>query len=200
MIEPFHGSNVREIYHQRPDAFPPSPTDPAIQQDYVQRVISYGVSSYGYDIRLSSRRFEIFHRRPGVIVDPKLFNPLHLKPTTLEKDIITDDLYFILPAHTYGLGVTVEKFKLPRNIVGVCVGKSTYARLGILVNTTPAEPGWEGHLTIEISNSSDADCRIYANEGIAQMLFFEGEPCNVSYADRRGKYQNQPYEVIHARV
>ncbi len=162
-------------------------------------VLSYGLSSYGYDIRLSEKEFWTFRHIPGSVVDPKNFNPKNLEKT----DLITDlngSKYFILPAHSYGLGVAVEKLNIPENISCLAIGKSTYARCGIIANTTPAEPGWIGHLTLEFSNSSGADCRIYANEGIVQLLFFEGEPCEVTYAQRTGKYQNQTEKVTIAKV
>ena len=117
-----------------------------------------------------------------------------LEPTPLHED--EDGGYFILPAHSYGLGVALEKLRVPANITVICLGKSTYARLGIIVNTTPAEASWEGHLTLEFSNSSGADCRIYANEGICQLLFFEGDPCDTTYSDRQGKYQHQPERLF----
>lgn len=161
-------------------------------------VLSYGCSSYGYDLRLSSKEFLVFRHVPGTIVNPKAFNSDNLEPVALHCD--NYGYYFILPAHSYGLGVALEHISMPKNVTAICVGKSTYARLGIIVNTTPAEAMWEGHLTLEFSNSSDADCRIYANEGICQMLFFEGEPCHTSYKDRNGKYQHQPEKVITARV
>jgi len=122
----------------------------------------------------------------------------NLEKTVLHHD--KDGDFFILPAHSYGLGVALEKMKVPENITVICIGKSTYARLGIIVNTTPAEAGWEGHLTLEFSNSSGADCRIYAEEGICQLLFFEGDPCSTTYEDRRGKYQNQPEKVTLAKI
>jgi len=161
-------------------------------------VLSYGCSSYGYDLRLSSKEFLIFRHVPGTVMNPKSFNPKNLERTPLHKD--NDGSYFILPAHSYGLGVALEKMKVPENITVICLGKSTYARLGIIVNTTPAEAGWEGHLTLEFSNSSGADCRIYANEGICQILFFEGDPCATTYNDRKGKYQNQLEEVTLAKI
>jgi dCTP deaminase len=156
--------------------------------------LSFGCCSYGYDLRLSPKEFLVFHRRPGRVLDPKDFSERDLHPVELEHER-GKGKYFILPAHSYGLGVAVERLKMPRSVTGICLGKSTYARLGIIVNVTPAEAGWEGHLTLEFSNSSDADCRIYANEGVCQMLFFEGSPCNTSYADRRGKYQGQKERV-----
>ena len=161
-------------------------------------VLSYGCSSYGYDLRLSSKEFLIFRHIPGTVMNPKKFNPDNLEKTLLHHD--DDGDYFILPAHSYGLGVALEKMKVPQNITVICIGKSTYARLGIIVNTTPAEAGWEGHLTLEFSNSSGADCRIYANEGICQLLFFEGDPCATTYEDRKGKYQNQPEQVTLAKI
>lgn len=161
-------------------------------------VISYGLSSYGYDIRLSSSEFRIFRHIPGTVVDPKHFSPDNLEPTALKTD--TSGSYFILPAHSYGLGVALERIQVPDNISVICIGKSTYARCGIIANLTPAEAGWRGHLTLEFSNSSSADCRIYAKEGVVQLLFFEGEQCEVSYETRRGKYQDQPEQVTLARV
>ncbi|AFY76619.1 MAG: dCTP deaminase [Hydrococcus sp. C42_A2020_068] len=161
-------------------------------------VISYGLSSYGYDIRLSPSEFRIFRHIPGTVVDPKNFNPDNLEPTKLHTD--ANGSYFILPAHSYGLGVALERLDIPENITVLCIGKSSYARVGLIANLTPAEAGWRGHLTLEFSNSSSADCRIYANEGVVQLIFFEGEPCSVSYETRQGKYQDQPEQVIFSRV
>ncbi len=161
-------------------------------------VISYGLSSFGYDLRLSSTDFRIFRHIPGTVVDPKDFNPENLEPAKLYTD--DNGSYFILPAHSYGLGVALERLDLPDNVTVVCLGKSTYARCGIIANVTPAEAAWRGHLTLEFSNSSSADCRIYANEGIVQLLFLEGIPCEVSYESRRGKYQDQLESVVLARV
>jgi dCTP deaminase len=157
------------------------------------RVLSFGLSSYGYDLRLSSREFKIFRHVPGTVVDPKDFQPDNLEPARLHRD--KHGSYFVLPGRSYGLGVAVEKLHLPGDVSAVCVGKSTYARCGIIANVTPAEAGWEGHLTLEFSNSSAADCRIYANEGVVQMLFFRGEPCAVSYRTRQGKYQKQKQRI-----
>jgi len=161
-------------------------------------MISYGLSSYGYDLRLSSKEFRIFRHIPGTVVDPKRFNPANLEPVELHNDDHGD--YFILPAHSYGLGVALERLEVPENVTVICIGKSTYARCGIIANLTPAEAGWRGYLTLEFSNSSSADCRVYANEGIVQLLFLEGAPCAVSYETRRGKYQDQPETVTPARV
>jgi dCTP deaminase len=163
-----------------------------------QPVISYGLSSYGYDLRLSASEFRIFKHIPGTVVDPKKFSPANLEPATLHED--ESGQFFILPAHSYGLGVALERLAVPDNVTVICIGKSTYARIGLIANLTPAEAGWRGHLTLEFSNSSSADCRIYANEGIVQLLFLEGAPCAVSYEDRNGKYQDQVEKVTLARV
>jgi len=170
----------------------------AEELQYSQRVISYGCSSYGYDLRLSPRDFRIFRHVPGTVIDPKEFSDDNLEPARLHQD--GKGAYFILPAHSYGLGVAFEYLSIPENVTALFIGKSTYARCGIIANLTPGEAGWRGHLTLEFSNSSGADCRLYANEGIVQALFFEGEPCAVSYQDRAGKYQNQGHSVVVARV
>lgn len=164
-----------------------------------RRLLSYGLSSYGYDIRLSEKEFWIFRHIPGTVLDPKNFNPENLEKAKIYEDE-NGDKYFILPANSYGLGVAVEKLNMPDNISCVAIGKSTYARCGIIANTTPAEAGWCGHLTLEFSNSSKADCKIYANEGVVQLLFFEGDKCEISYAQRQGKYQNQDEKVTIAKV
>ena len=184
MIVPFEPQLVREVSGDANLAIRP--------------VISYGLSSYGYDIRLSPAEFRIFRHIPGTVIDPKNFNPENLEPTKLHTD--SNGSYFVLPAHSYALGVALERLEVPTNVTVICIGKSTYARAGIIANLTPAEPGWRGHLTLEFSNSSSADCRIYANEGVVQLLFLEGEPCAVSYETRRGKYQDQPEAVTLARV
>lgn len=163
-----------------------------------RQAISYGLSSYGYDISLSWKELYLFNHVPGVVVNPKQFDNKVLEPATLQKDEYGS--FFILPAHSYALGTTVEEFNIPTNVMGICVGKSTYARTGIMVNITPLEPGWKGFLTLEIANLSNADCRIYANEGIAQLLFLEGDNCLTTYKDRQGKYQQQPESVVYAKV
>lgn len=177
MISPFEPGKVRKIHRAS--------------------VVSYGTSSYGYDLRLAPHDFRVFRHVPGLIVDPKAFDDRCLAPAELQEDVKLG-AYFILPAHTYALGVVIERLKLPPNVTAQFIGKSTYARCGIIVNTTPGEAGWEGHLTLEISNSSGADCRIYANEGICQALFYEGVPCDRPYGD--GKYQGQASGVTVARV
>jgi dCTP deaminase len=146
-------------------------------------VISYGVSSYGYDVRVGDQ-FKVFTNVFNTIVDPKNFDPACFV------DIQTDCC--IVPPNSFALASTVEYFRIPRKILTICVGKSTYARCGIIVNVTPFEPEWEGHVTLEISNTTPLPAKIYANEGIAQVLFFESdEECLVSYKDKKGKYQGQ---------
>jgi dCTP deaminase len=161
-------------------------------------VLSYGLSSYGYDLRLSAKEFKIFRHVPGSVVDPKAFQPANLETARLHRD--AHGKYFILPGRSYGLGVAIEALHLPEDVSAICVGKSTYARCGIIANVTPAEAGWHGHLTLEFSNSSAADCRIYAGEGVVQMLFFRGQPCTTSYRTRAGKYQRQGHQITLPRV
>jgi dCTP deaminase len=180
MIEPFIESLIRKTSWATP-------------------AISYGLSSFGYDIRLSPLDFHIFRHIPGTVVDPKKFSSKNLELAELHEDE-NGDRYFVLPAHSYGLGVALERLEVPDNVTVLCVGKSTYARVGVIANLTPAEAGWRGHLTLEFSNSSSADCRIYAGEGVVQLLFFEGEPCAVTYEDRKGKYQDQDEKVTLARI
>jgi dCTP deaminase len=163
-----------------------------------RKVISYGLSSYGYDIRLSEKDFRIFKAQDKKINDPKRFKDDSLEP--LPSLVDNNGEFFVIPAHGYALGVSVEAFKMPENVTGVCVGKSTYARAGIIANITPLEAGWCGYLTLEFANTSNTPCRLYVNEGVAQLLFFEGQTCNTSYSDRKGKYQNQPQTVILSKV
>lgn len=163
MIEPFEPGQVRE-----------SPSG---------RIVSFGTSSYGYDVRCADE-FKIFTNINTAIVDPKAFD---------EKSFV--DLranVCVIPPNSFALARTVEFFRIPRNVLTICLGKSTYARCGIIVNVTPLEPEWEGHVTLEFSNTTPLPAKIYANEGVAQMLFFESdEVCEVSYKDRGGKYQGQ---------
>jgi dCTP deaminase len=161
-------------------------------------VLSYGLSSFGYDLRLSPCEFKVFRHIPGTVVDPKNFQSDNLEHVALQNDMTGS--YFILPARSYGLGVAVEKLSLPSDVTAICVGKSTYARCGIIANVTPAEAGWSGHLTLEFSNSSAADCRIYADEGIVQMLFFQGDTCITSYQKRVGKYQGQEQHITLPKI
>jgi dCTP deaminase len=159
MIEPFSDRQIRE------------------------GVISYGVSSYGYDVRIASD-FKIFTNINSTIVDPKNFDPRSF--VDFEGEVC------VIPPNSFALARTVEFFRIPRNVLVITLGKSTYARCGIIVNVTPLEPEWEGIVTLEVSNTTPLPARIYANEGIAQMLFFESdEECEVSYADKKGKYQGQ---------
>jgi len=163
MIEPFVEDQVRAV-----DGRP---------------VISYGMSSFGYDIRVSNK-FQIFTNVHGSIVDPKNFDPKGL--LEIRGDVC------LIPPNSFALALSVEYFRIPKNVMTICVGKSTYARCGIVVNVTPFEPGWEGKAVLEISNTTPLPARVYAQEGLAQVLFFESDdPCRISYADRRGKYQNQ---------
>jgi dCTP deaminase len=146
-------------------------------------VISYGVSSYGYDLRVAEE-FKIFTNVFYAVVDPKQFDPKSM--VDFKGDIC------VIPPNSFALARSIEYFRIPRSVLTVCLGKSTYARCGIIVNVTPFEPQWEGYVTLEISNTTPLPARIYANEGIAQVLFFEAdEECEISYADKKGKYQNQ---------
>jgi dCTP deaminase len=158
--------------------------EPFVENQVRQGVVSYGLSSYGYDIRVADE-FRIFTPATGqlTVVDPKQIDSRAMAPYQGEVCII--------PPNSFALARTVEYFRIPRNVLTICLGKSTYARCGIIVNVTPFEPEWEGHVTIEISNTTPLPAKIYANEGIAQVLFFEGDPPEVSYADRKGKYQAQ---------
>ena len=163
MIEPFEPGQVRE--------------------EDGRRLISYGTSSYGYDVRCS-REFKVFTNINSATVDPKGFDEDSF--VDVEGDVC------VIPPNSFALASTVEYFRIPRNVLTVCLGKSTYARCGIIVNVTPLEPEWEGHVTLEFSNTTTLPAKIYANEGVAQMLFFESdEVCEVSYKDRGGKYQGQ---------
>lgn len=147
------------------------------------KIVSYGTSSYGYDVRCA-REFKIFTNINSAIVDPKNFDNNSF--VDIESDVC------IIPPNSFALARTVEYFKIPRNVLTICLGKSTYARCGIIVNVTPLEPEWEGHVTLEFSNTTNLPAKIYANEGVAQMLFLESdEVCETSYADRKGKYQGQ---------
>ncbi len=163
MIEPFEPKQVRK--------------------DGEHKIISYGTSSYGYDVRCADE-FKIFTNINSAIIDPKEFAEDSF--VDLKSDIC------IIPPNSFVLARTVEYFRIPRNVLTICLGKSTYARCGIIVNVTPLEPEWEGHVTLEFSNTTTLPAKIYANEGVAQMLFFESdEECETSYKDRGGKYQGQ---------
>jgi dCTP deaminase len=147
------------------------------------RIVSYGTSSYGYDVRCSSE-FKIFTNINSAVVDPKAFDDSSF--------IEYHGTVCIIPPNSFVLASTVEYFRIPRNVLTICLGKSTYARCGIIVNVTPFEPEWEGHVTLEFSNTTPLPAKVYANEGVAQVVFFESdEDCAVSYKDRKGKYQGQ---------
>ena len=164
MIEPFSENQVR-------------------MDEEGNKLISYGVSSYGYDVRCSNE-FKVFTNIHSAIVDPKSFDEKSF--VDIESDIC------VIPPNSFALARTVEYFRIPRNVLTICLGKSTYARCGIIVNVTPLEPEWEGHVTLEFSNTTNLPAKIYAGEGVAQMLFFESdEECQTSYKDRGGKYQGQ---------
>ena len=163
MIEPFEPGQVKEINGKR--------------------IVSYGTSSYGYDIRCSNE-FKVFTNINATIVDPKIFDEKSFV------DIRADEC--IIPPNSFALARTIEYFRIPRSVLTICLGKSTYARCGIIVNVTPLEPEWEGHVTLEFSNTTPLPARIYANEGVAQVIFIESdEVCETSYRDRGGKYQGQ---------
>lgn len=163
MIEPFADTQIREVDGNK--------------------VISFGLSSYGYDLRVSNE-FKVFTNLYNSLVDPKSFNEnafVHIEADTC-----------IIPPNSFALARSVEYFRIPRDVITLCIGKSTYARCGIIVNVTPFEPEWEGYVTLEISNTTPLPAKIYANEGLAQVLFYQAvEACEISYADRKGKYMGQ---------
>jgi len=164
MINPFHEKQVRE------------------------HVISYGLSSYGYDLRVADE-FKIFTNVNSAVIDPKKFDERSF--VSINSDCVR------IPPNSFALARSVEYFKIPRDVLTICVGKSTYARCGIIVNVTPFEPQWEGFVTLEISNTTPLPAKVYANEGLCQILFFQSdEPCEISYADRKGKYQAQKGIVL----
>jgi dCTP deaminase len=163
MIDPFEAGQVREVGGRR--------------------IVSYGTSSYGYDVRCAPE-FKIFTNINSTIVDPKNFDPKSF--VDFEGEVC------IIPPNSFALARTIEYFRIPRNVLTICLGKSTFARCGIIVNVTPLEPEWEGHVTLEFSNTTPLPAKMYANEGVAQFLFFESdEVCETSYRDRGGKYQGQ---------
>lgn len=196
-ITPFYSANVRSNYHQ----------------GALGRAISYGLSSFGYDIRLAADDFRLFsgpftptlpsigdpEQEPFMahIVDPKNFHPDLLIPQELVSG--SEGSYFLLPPGGCALGLSIETFNMPDNVLGLCIGKSTYARSGLLVNATPLEPGWKGRLVLELANLTACHMKVYAGEGIAQILFFRGASPDTTYADRNGKYDNQEGLVL-ARV
>ena len=157
--------------------------DPFVERQVSSGQISYGVSSYGYDARVAPE-FKIFTNVDNALIDPK-----NLQESAF---VSRSSDTCILPPNSFALGRTVEYFRIPKDVLVICLGKSTYARCGIIVNVTPLEPGWEGHVTLEFSNTTPLPAKLYANEGICQFLFFKGnEPCEVAYSDREGKYMKQ---------
>lgn len=172
MIEPFSDHLIREVEGKK--------------------IVSYGLSSYGYDLRVSNQ-FKVFTNVYNSIVDPKKFHDnsfVHIEGDTC-----------IIPPNSFALAVSVEYFRIPRNVLTICIGKSTYARCGIIVNVTPFEPEWEGYVTLEISNTTPLPAKIYAGEGLAQVLFMESnESCETSYKDRGGKYMGQKKEIVMPRI
>jgi dCTP deaminase len=165
--------------------------EPFVDDQIREGVISFGLSSYGYDIRVTDE-FKIFTNVHSAVVDPKHFNPTSF--VDFKGDIC------VIPPNSFVLARTIEYFRIPRKVMTMCLGKSTYARCGLIVNVTPFEPEWEGYVTLEISNTTPLPARIYANEGIAQVIFFEAdEVCQVSYSDRKGKYQAQK-EIVLPRI
>ena len=157
--------------------------EPFVETQVRGSAISFGVSSYGYDIRVADE-FKVFTNINNTVIDPKNFDPRSFV------DVKTD--VCIVPPNSFALARTIEYFRIPRDVLTICLGKSTYARCGIIVNVTPFEPEWEGTVTLEISNTTPLPAKIYANEGIAQVLFFQSdEPCEMSYKDKKGKYQAQ---------
>jgi dCTP deaminase len=157
--------------------------EPFVDEQVRDGVVSYGLSSYGYDIRVADE-FKVFTNINSTVIDPKQFDPRSF--VDVKADVC------IVPPNSFALARTVEYFRIPRDVLTICLGKSTYARCGIIVNVTPFEPEWEGFVTLEISNTTPLPAKIYANEGLAQVLFFQSdEPCERSYADKKGKYQKQ---------
>ena len=156
-----------------------------------RRIISCGLSSYGYDCRLARDEFKVFSPVTGTEIDPKNFDPNSLLDVPIRRAEDGTD-YWLLPPHSYALGVTIERFQIPRNVTALAIGKSTYARCGLIANTTPLEANWCGRLVVELYNAANLPVRLYAEEGFIQILFFESdEECETSYSDRGGKYQDQ---------
>lgn len=177
MLDPFVPTQVKEVF----------------RREGREPIVSYGLSSFGYDIRIGTE-FKVFSNAYGTVVDPKNFDDKAMVSVNVE-----EHEPIIIPPNSFALGLSMEYFRIPRDVVTVCVGKSTYARCGIIVNVTPFEPEWEGYAVLEISNTTQLPAKVYAGEGIAQVLFFRGEPCEVSYADKKGKYQNQQ-GIVTAKV
>jgi len=190
MIFPFVSEQVRVLHHDL-DPKPGEYREPT-------KVISYGLSSMGYDITLSAQDFKVFSPVRGTEIDPKNFDVEALVEAPARGT--SAETYFLIPPNSYALGHSVEYFQMPEDVLGICMGKSTYARSGLIVNTTPLEPGWKGRLVLELANSTPLPLRVYANEGIAQVMFFQsGSRPLTTYGDRSGKYQGQQ-GLVTARV
>lgn len=185
MISPFIPESIKEVFDSE-------------YQIAKYKILSKGLSSAGYDISASAEGVKIFRHIPGQVVDPKNFNPEFLEDAKIYRD--STGIYFIIPGNSYALLYSVEKFNIPSNIKGRCDGKSTNARCAIHMNITPLEPGWSGYLTIEISNGSPSDVKVYLEEGIAQLEFVRINEPKTSYKDRNGKYNQQPKQVVYAKV
>ncbi len=165
--------------------------EPFVESSIRGGVVSYGLSSYGYDIRVSNE-FKVFHNLNSAVVDPK-----HFSENSFMDFVVAENGFALIPPNSFALARTVEHFKIPRDVLTICLGKSTYARCGLIVNVTPLEPEWEGYPTLEISNTTPLPARVYANEGIAQLLFLGGDGiCEQSYKDKKGKYQGQVGVVL----
>ena len=165
--------------------------EPFADEQVREGVVSYGLSSYGYDLRVADE-FKVFTNLNNTLIDPKNFD---------ESSFVDVSGDCIIPPNSFALARTVEYLRIPRNVVTLCVSKSTYARCGIIVNVTPFEPEWEGYATLEISNTTPLPAKIYANEGLCQVLFFQSdEDCETSYADKKGKYQHQPAAIVLPRM
>ncbi len=202
MLSPFNPKLIRQINLDGLDCC----GNPA-----VAKAISYGLSSYGYDLQLSPKRLRIFKKKPiwrQIGESSGLLTPQIIDPKDFDESVLYEakqysnnrGVYWVQPPHSVSLGTTPTCFDMPHNIIGMAVGKSTYARCAVNPIVTPAEPRWNGHLTLEIVNNSDYHCKLYANEGILQMLFLRGADCETDYSDRNGKYQYQPEEVVLARA
>lgn len=184
MVYPYLNMQVRGLKDETMDPLGP-----------YRKVISYGLSSMGYDIRLAGDEFKVFSPIQGSVIDPKDFNPKTLIEAPVRATF--EHEYFLIPPHSYALGLTFESFNMPEDILGICLGKSTYARCGLIVNATPLEPGWKGRLVIELANTANLPIRVYIGEGIAQVMFFRSNTRpETTYNDRSGKYQEQKGLVL----
>lgn len=204
MIDPFEARAVRDVPEDCDGCNPPAGAAPGAHaldcaSHRMRKVVSYGLTSYGYDMRVANE-FKVFTPTFCATVDPK-----KMDSRAFVQVVVSRGEPVTIPPHSFILARSVERFKMPRDVLAVVLGKSTYARCGLVVNCTPLEPAWEGHLTVEISNTSPLPAKVYADEGIAQCIFIQGsQPCALSYADKNagapGKYQDQPAEIITPRM